>query len=85
MMADTVAGRFLHNEMFLKKSEKSTSLTIPFCLFVRGLSTGSNRLIVENLGRVGWQAAILAVLSLSGSIVAARIVFQLFFEKGEEK
>lgn len=50
-----------------------------------GLSIGSNRLIVENLGRVGWQAAILAVLSLAGSIVAARIVFQLFFEKGEEK
>ena len=49
------------------------------------LSIGSNRLIVENLGRVGWQAAILAVLSLAGSIVAARIVFQLFFEKGEEK
>ena len=84
MLAGIVIGRFLHDGKFLK-NKKSTSLTITVLLFVLGLSIGSNRLIVENLGRVGWQAAILAVLSLSGSIVAARIVFQLFFEKGEEK
>lgn len=85
MLAGIGIGRFLHDGKFLKNIEKSTSLTIAALLFVLGLSIGSNRLIVENLGRVGWQAAILAVLSLAGSIVAARIVFQLFFEKGEEK
>lgn len=85
MLAGIVIGRFLHDGKFLKNIEKSTSLTIAALLFVLGLSIGSNRLIVENLRRVGWQAAILAVLSLAGSIVAARIVFQLFFEKGEEK
>ena len=85
MLAGIVIGLFLHDGKFLKNIEKSTSLTIAALLFVLGLSIGSNRLIVENLGRVGWQAAILAILSLAGSIVAARIVFQLFFEKGEEK
>ena len=86
MLAGIVIGRFLHDGKFLKNIEKSTSLTIAALLFVvLGLSIGSNRLIVENLGRVGWQAAILAALSLAGSIVAARIVFLLFFEKGEEK
>lgn len=81
MLAGIVIGRFLHDGKFLKNIEKSTSLTIAALLFVLGLSIGSNRLIVENLGRVGWQAAILAVLSLAGSIVAARIVFQLFLRK----
>lgn len=85
MLAGIFIGHFLHSGTILKRIEKSTSLTIFALLFVLGLSIGSNRLIVENLGRVGWQAAILAVLSLGGSIIAARIVFQLFFKKGEEK
>lgn len=81
MLAGFVIGHFLHEGKFLQKIEKTTSLTIFALLFVLGLSIGSNRLIVDNLGRFGWQAAILAVLSLSGSIVAARIVFQLFSRK----
>lgn len=85
MLAGFVIGHFLHEGKFLQKIEKTTSLTVFALLFVLGLSIGSNRLIVDNLGRFGWQAAILAVLSLSGSIVAARIVFQLFFKKGEER
>lgn len=59
MLAGIVIGRFLHDGKFLKNIEKSTSLTIAALLFVLGLSIGSNRLIVENLGRVGWQAALL--------------------------
>lgn len=85
MLAGFVIGRFLHDGKFLHNIEKSTSLTIFILLFVLGLSIGSNRLIVENLGRFGWQAAILAVLSLCGSIMAARLVFQLFFRKGGER
>lgn len=77
------AGRYRHRPLPARREvseniEKSTSLTIAALLFVLGLSIGSNRLIVENLGRVGWQAAILAVLSLAGSIVAARIVSNCF-------
>ena len=85
LVAGGILGYLLRRASFVRQLEKSTALTVCLLLFVLGLSIGSNRLIVENLGRVGWQAAILAVLSLSGSIVAARIVFQLFFEKGEEK
>ena len=85
MLAGVVIGHFLHSGKLLGRIEKSTSLTIFVLLFVLGLSIGSNRVIVENLGRFGWQAAILATLSLSGSILAARIVFQLFFKKREEK
>lgn len=85
MLAGVVIGHFLHSGKLLENIEKSTSLTIFILLFVLGLSIGSNRVIVENLGRFGWQAAILATLSLAGSILAARIVFQLFFKKGGEK
>ena len=74
-------GYVLRNLQFLQKIEKSTSLTI-FLLFVLGISIGSNSLIINNLGRFGWQAAILATLSILGSMLASFLVFHLFFKKG---
>ena len=50
--------------------------------FVLGISIGSNSLIINNLGRFGWQAAILATLSILGSMLASFLVFHLFFKKG---
>lgn len=61
--------------------EKSASLTILLLLFVLGVSIGSNRLIVDNLGRFGWQAAVLASLSITGSMLASLMVFHLFSRK----
>ena len=61
-------GYVLRNLQFLQKIEKSTSLTIS--------------LIIDNLGRFGWQAAILATLSILGSMLASFLVFHLFFKKG---
>lgn len=85
MLAGVLIGHFLRNGKRVEKIEKSTSITIFVLLFVFGLSVGSNNVIIDNLGRFGWQAAVIAMLGMGGSIIAARIVFQLFFKKGEEK
>lgn len=85
MLAGVLIGHFLRNGKRVEKIEKSTSKTIFVLLFVLGLSVGSNNVIIDNLGRFGWQAAVIAMLGMGGSIIAARIVFQLFFKKGEEK
>lgn len=85
MLAGVFIGHFLRNGKRVEKIEKSTSITIFVLLFVLGLSVGSNNVIIDNLGRFGWQAAVIAILGMGGSIIAARIVFQLFFKKGEEK
>ena len=61
-------GYLMRNVQMLQKVEKSASLTILLLLFVLGVSIGSNRLIVDNLGRFGWQAAVLASLSITGSM-----------------
>ena len=53
-------------------------------LFILGVSIGSNSLIVNNLGKFGWQAIVLAVSGVLGSLIAARLVLQLFFRKGGE-
>ena len=78
-------GYLMRNVQMLQKVEKSASLTILLLLFVLGVSIGSNRLIVDNLGRFGWQAAVLASLSITGSMLASLMVFHLFFKKGEKK
>ena len=72
-------GYVLRNLQFLQKIEKSTSLTIFLLLFVLGISIGSNSLIINNLGRFGWQVATLSIL---GSMLASFLVFHLFFKKG---
>ena len=85
LLAGIVIGHFLSDRKLPAHIERSTSLTALALLFVLGLSVGSNRLIMENIGRFGWQAALLAMLGLGGSILAARIVFQLFYHPKEEK
>ena len=74
-------GYLLRNLKFLEKVEKSTSLTIFLLLFVLGLSIG-NSLIVNNLGKFGWQAIVLATSSILGSMLASFLVLRLFFKKG---
>ena len=70
-------GYVLRNWSILQKTEKTISLTIFLLLF--------NSLIVNNLGKFGWQAIVLAVSGVLGSLIAARLVLQLFFRKGGEQ
>ena len=58
-------GYGLRNWSILQKTEKTISLTIFLLLFILGVSIGSNSLIVNNLGKFGWQAIILAVSGVS--------------------
>ena len=45
------------------------------------MSIGSNSLIVNNLGKFGWQAVVLAVSGVLGSLIAARRYCNCFLEK----
>lgn len=86
MAAGILIGHLLRRMRLLRQIEKSTSLTVFILLFVLGLSIGSNHLIIDNLGRFGWQAAVLATAGTAGSILAASIVVRIFFrQKKEEK
>ena len=67
-------GYALRNWSILQKTEKTISLTIFLLLFILGVSIGSNSLIVNNLGKFGWQAIILSTSGVLGSLIAARLV-----------
>ncbi|MFV0587406.1 LysO family transporter [Bacteroides reticulotermitis] len=83
MFLGIAIGYLMRNQNFLAKIDKSTSLTIVILLFVLGISMGSNSLIINNMGKFGWQAIILAVAGISGSILASFLVFHFFFKKGD--
>lgn len=82
MFAGVGIGYMFRQINFLHKTEKTITYTIFVMLFILGLSVGSNSMIVRNIGQFGWQAALLALFSLTGSILAAWLVSNLFFKKG---
>ena len=57
-------------------------ITVCTLLFLLGFSIGLNKLIVENLSYFCEQAAVIASLSILGSMVASLVVYHLFFKKG---
>ena len=61
----------------------SIQITVPALLFVFGAAVGADDTIIDNLGRYGWQAAVIAILGIAGSIVAARAAKRILGKGGE--
>ena len=85
MAVGVATGYVLRRLPLLQRVERTTSLTILLLLFILGLSVGSNRLIVDNLARIGWQAALLAVAGRAGSVLAAVVVARLWLNDGRKE
>lgn len=52
------------------------------CSSFFGVTIGSNRELIVNFGRFGWQAAVIACLGVAGSFAAVFVVRRYFFRKG---
>lgn len=66
-----------------KVAEHGIQITVPALLFVFGTAVGADDTIIDNLGRYGWQAAVIAILGIAGSIVAARAAKRILGKGGE--
>lgn len=62
----------------------TTMITILLLLFVMGSEVGRNEHLLANLVDLGGQALLIAVAGVSGSIVAAKIVYQTLFKGGAD-
>ena len=60
LFAGIGAGYLLRNWSFVARLERGVSLTVWALLFVFGVTIGSNRELIVNFGRFGWQAAVIA-------------------------
>lgn len=59
---------------------RSISTTICLLLFLLGVSLGTNQLLVHKLLDLGWQAFALAFAGTLGSVLAAWLVWLMFFK-----
>lgn len=88
LLLGIASGYVFRNGGFLKNIDKSVSATVLFMLFVFGISIGNNSELMNNLGRYGIHAAILASFGTAGSLLASYFAYKLLFgkkRKGGEK
>ena len=85
MLLGVVLGYRFRDAKLTRKTEKTISMTIISLLFILGLSIGSNQTIVNNLFTYGSQAIVLAVFSLTGSILVSGFVYKYLYRKGEQR
>ena len=81
MVVGIIVGYIYNNKKkFIKFSEKLTNWTIYLLLFLLGVGIGANKKIINNLDTIGYNALILTIGAVLGSIICALIVYKLFFK-----
>ncbi len=83
MFAGILLGFLFRKQPFLQNLDKPVRYVIFILLFLMGLAVGSDPAITENLPRVGGHALVLALAGTLGSVLAAALVYKLFFNKHE--
>ena len=64
-----------------KHNNDLMNLAIYVMLFLLGISVGTNREVIGNLGKIGYEAVAIAVASIAGSVLISTILFKLLFKK----
>ena len=82
MALGALIGYPLRNKSEIHKIPALIHGVVCSLLFLLGLSIGLNKTLVSNLGYFCSQAAVIAALSVCGSILATVLVYHLFFKKG---
>lgn len=83
MIAGIMLGWALHKkEKILKLTSKMTNWAIYMLLLLLGLSVGTNEKILNNFGLIGYQAILITVFAVSGSVLVSWLTYVLFFKKG---
>lgn len=54
-------------------------------LFLLGIQVGSDRNIMDNLGLIGWEALILTLGAVLGSVVCAWLIYRFIFSGHSQK
>lgn len=85
MFGGIAIGYAMRSCDWLQKLGKPISYTILLLLFLLGISVGSNKAIVENLGTLGGEAFLIALAGTAGSVLAAWGVYVFFFKERRGK
>lgn len=62
-------------------SEKITAYLIYFLLFFMGMSVGINPEIMQNIEKLGFEALLIALFTITGSILLAFLLYKIILRK----
>ena len=80
MLVGIVTGYFLEKfPALVKTNEKLLNLAIYCLLLLLGLAVGSNGKIISNIYSLGFQALIITLGAITGSILACWLIYKTFF------
>ena len=67
-----------------KKVDGAVTWVVYLLLFLLGISVGVNEEIINNFSRIGYKAFCLTFGALAGSVLLAKVVYNLFFKTNKE-
>ena len=82
MAVGAIIGYPLRHKSAINQLPSLIHLVVCVLLFLLGFSIGLNKLIVDNLSYFCEQAAVIASLSVFGSMLASFLVYHFYFKKG---
>lgn len=86
MTAGIFAGAFIHKKPLLVKiNDRLISVAIYVLLLLLGISVGLNKTIVQNIGTLGFQALVITLGAVLGSVLFSWLVFRVFFSSKVNK
>jgi uncharacterized membrane protein YbjE (DUF340 family) len=79
-------GYLLRNRTrIFKRVEQWVSLIIYMLLFFLGLSVGKNSVIIKNFHLIGFQALVITLAAVCGSVFLCWLVYLVFFRKESDR
>ncbi len=84
LIVSVAAGVGLQRFRALRHVERTTTWTVWLLIFFFGISLGSNDEIVNDFGRFGFTAVVVAVAGIAGSVLAAWF-FGRYIDKSKKK
>jgi hypothetical protein len=75
LASGTLLGILLRRQRpVLAVADRLTSWAIYLLVYSLGIAVGANPAVLENLGRLGWQAALLCAGGILGSVCLIRLI-----------
>lgn len=84
MIAGIITGVFIHHKpTLIKVNDQLISVAIYVLLFLLGVSVGLNKTIIQNIGTLGFQALVITLGAVTGSVLVSWVIYKAFF-KGKQ-
>lgn len=83
LFSGLLLGRVMRRSRLANISGYGVKVIVPLLLFVFGASLGADGEIAGNIGHFGWQAVVIALLGVAGSVCAAMLAVRILKMSGK--